>query len=89
MLSNIRYRISLFADYSNIFYNIENSQRLIKQFADEDMLCMILPESDVLGNVRHGLLLSNRDNTFTVAMMSGRIDITSVSQSKEGLLMLK
>ena len=84
MLSNIRYRLTLFADYSNIYYSLNNTSKLIESFSDEQLFSSVLSETDNMGNRRNGIVLFNNERTFTVSIMSGRIDVVITSEEKEG-----
>lgn len=84
MLSNIKYRLSCFADYSNIYYNSEKVDKIISKFSDSILIPSILPEADSVGIVRNGILLTDQTKLFSIAIMGGRIDATLVAGNKEG-----
>lgn len=84
MLANIKYRASLFADYSNIVYDSSIVERLITYDERESLIPSVLPERDAYGNIRSGIILSDARGLLTIAVMSSRIDITVVSDRKEG-----
>ena len=84
MLSNIKYRVSLFADYSNIYYSNDNIKVLLDKFQMKDLYPSIIPEINAVGNNHQGIMLCNKNNTYSVSVMTERVDVTIISELKSG-----
>lgn len=84
MLSNIKYRVSLFADYSNIFFSNDNVRVLLDEFQIKDFYPSVIPEINSVGNKHQGIMLCNKNNTFSVSVMAERVDVTIISELKRG-----
>lgn len=84
MVSNISYKLSAFADYTNISCTSENIMKIISAFKGIDFLPNVISEMLSDGNVSQRIQLRIASGGLSVTILSERIDIELSSGRKEG-----
>lgn len=83
MISNIEYRLTAFADYSNLCFSQENMNKIFEAFEGIELVPAVISEiSTEAGTSQRMRFVTN--NGISIALMSNRIDIEIISGKKEG-----
>lgn len=84
MVSNISYKLSAFADYTNISYTSEKIMRAINAFKGLDFLPNVISEMLAGGSVSQRIQLRTASGGLSITILSERIDVELSSGRKEG-----
>lgn len=83
MVSNIIYRLSLFADYTQLAYNKQDMISILNAF-DNTMIPVLFQETMGDGSTNQRMQFSTPDQTEVIKLGADRIDIQLASNTKEG-----
>lgn len=84
MISNISYKLSTFADYSNISYTSENMMKVMRAFEGLELLPGIAQEISADGNTSRRIQLTSANGALTITVYSNRMDAEITSLEKTG-----
>lgn len=84
MLSNISYKFSTFADYSNIMYSQDNIRILLDVFGDNDFLPGMVNQIAPDARIPQRLQLSSANQLCSITILNERIDMEIYSDQKSG-----
>lgn len=84
MISNISYKLSLFADYMDIAYTNENIFKIMSVFTGENILPGVISEVMQNGNTSKRLQFVSENGAIVVTILSSRIDVEITSLDKSG-----
>lgn len=84
MLSNISYKFSTFADYSNIMYSQDNIRILMDAFRADDFLPGMVNQIAPDARIPQRLQLSSANQLCRITILNERIDMEIYSDQKSG-----
>ena len=84
MIANISYKLSAFADYTDISYTSENVLKIITALKEMDLLPGVVQEILVDGNASRRIQLTSVNGDLVVTIFSSRIDAEITSLNKSG-----
>ena len=84
MVANISYKLSAFADYTNISYTSENIMKVIGAFKSQDFLPNVVSEMLADGSISQRIQLRNTSGSLSITILSERVDIEWSAGRKEG-----
>ena len=85
MISNIEYRLTAFADYSNLCFSQENMNKILGVFERIELLPSVVREISPEGGTSQRMRFVT-NNGISITLMSNRIDVDIISDKKEGFL---
>ena len=85
MISNVGYRFTVFADYSNLCFSRESMNKIFDAFNGIDIVPAVVQEVSPDAGVSQRMRFVTNDG-ISIALMSSRIDIDIISGKKEGFL---
>ena len=84
MISNVMVRLSVFADYSMLVYDRKDVVKIMECFDEYNLAPSQVMEVDLNGISVPRMMFVGLDNYFSIVIFGNRIDITRVSERKQG-----